>query len=223
MASFINRAILTLHNQKSNVIEFLTDAFSKDITTYYKGNASALNDARANLKLRKNVPEGALPTVDEAIENALTMGMLAGGKAFYIPAHGVKFADQPAEDLQVWVKHTNDAIEAFRNALEISGAWDKKVITEKEKQEKANLKAAKELETINKAIAQRGLVDPKTIRPFSPVELVEQAMHEIAQNNCTKAQLVEVYKVTMTALATIHRAEQLALARANIEQTSVTV
>lgn len=222
MASFINRAILVLHKEKTSTIEFLVEAFAKDITTYYKGNSSALSDARANLKLRKNAPEGALPTVDEAIENALTLAMLAGGKAFYIPAHGVKFADQPAEDLQMWVKHTNDAIAAFKSALETSGAWDKRVITEKEKQEKANLKAAKELETINKAIAQRGLVDPNTIRPFSPVELVEQATHEIAQGNCSKAQLMEVYKVTMAALAAIHKADQLALTRANMNQTTVT-
>ena len=221
MSSHINRAILVLHKEKTQTINFLVEAFSKDITTYYKGNSGALSDARSNLKMRKNVPENSPPTPDEAIENALTVAMLAGGKAFYIPAHGVKFADQPAEDLQMWVGHTNDAIAAFKDALETSGAWDKRVVSDKDKADKANLKAAKELETVNAAIAARGLVDPKTIRPFSSVELVEQAMHEIAAGNCDKAQLMEVYGVVMSALATIHKGEALALARANMAKETI--
>lgn len=222
MSSHINRAVLVLHKEKTQTINFLVEAFSKDITTYYKGNSGALSDARSNLKMRKTIPENSPPTPDEAIENALTVAMLAGGKAFYIPAHGVKFADQPAEDLKMWVGHTNDAIKAFQDALEASGAWDKRVISEKEKQDRANLKAAKELEVINKAIEARGLVDAKTIRPFTTIELLEQAQHEIVQGNCTKSQLMEVYKVTMSALANIHKAEQLALARANMAKETTT-
>lgn len=212
--SNLNTTIMLMHGDKGATLQALKDAFRADFTLYIKGNSSALKDARLNLK---SSPK------DKAIEHALTVGQQAGGKAYYIAPKGVKYDQQPAEDLAMWQKHIEDACAAFDAALDSSDAWDKKVLTEAEKQEKADKKAAKALEHANALIAQRGLVDPKEIRPFTSVELIEQTMHEIAQGNCTKTQLMEVYKITMSALANIHKAEKLALARANMEKEPATV
>lgn len=206
--SNINTIIMLMHGDKGATVQALKDAFRADFTLYIKGNASALRDARSNLK---NTAK------DKAIENALTAGIQAGGRAYYIAPKGVKFDQQSPEDLAMWSSHIEEACTAFNTTIDASEAWDKKTATEKEKQDKANLKAAKREETINAAIAARGLVDPKTIRPFSPDELIGQAINEIEQNNCTKEQLKELYKVTMAALAILHKAEQLALARANMK------
>lgn len=211
--SNLNTTIMFMHGDKGATMQALKDAFRADFTLYIKGNSSALKDARLNLK---GSPK------DKAIEHAITSGQQAGGKAYYIAPKGVKYDQQPAEDLVMWQQHIEDACAAFNAALDASDAWDKKVLTEAEKQERADKKAAKALESANAIIAQRGLIDPRTVRPFTPVELLEQAMHAIANNECSKSQLMEVYKTTMSALADIHKAEKLALARANMEQSSVT-
>ena len=202
-----------MHGDKGATLAALKDAFRADFTLYIKGNSSALKDARLNLK---SSPK------DKAIENAITVGQQAGGKAYYIAPKGVKFDAQPADDLIMWHNHITEACAAFDAALDSSDAWDKKVLTDAEKQERADKRAAKALESANAIITQKGLVDPRTIRPFTHVELIEQAVHAIAGNECDKAQLMEVYKVTMTALSIIHKNEATALARANMEQVGVT-
>lgn len=212
--SNLNTTIMLMHGDKGATLQALKDAFRADFTLYIKGNNSALKDARLNLK---NSPK------DKAIEHAITSGQQAGGKAYYIAPKGVKYDQQSAEDLVMWQQHIEDACDAFNAVLDASNAWDKKILTETEKQERADKKAAKALESANAIITQRGLVDPKTIRPFTAIELMEQAMHAIANNECSKIQLMEVYKITMSALADIHKAEKLALARANMEKETATM
>lgn len=211
--SKLNTTIMLMHGDKGATLQALKDAFRADFILYIKGNAGEIRDWRVNLK---NTPK------DKAIENAITAGQQAGGKAYYIAPKGVKYDQQPAADLAMWQTHIEDACEAFNNALDASNAWDKKVLTEAEKQERAEKKAAKELESANAIIAQKGLVDPRSVRPFTHVELIEQAVHAIIGNECNKAQLMAVYTATMTALSIIHKNEALALARANMEQASVT-
>lgn len=211
--SNLNTTIMLMHGDKGATIQALKDAFRADFTLYIKGNSSALKDSRLNLK---NSPK------DRAIENAITAGQQAGGKAYYIAPKGVKYDQQPAEDLAMWQNHITEACAAFDAALDSSNAWDKKVLTEAEKQERADKKAAKALESANAIIAQKGLVDPRSIRPFTHVELIEQAVHAIIGNECSKDQLMAVYTATMTALSIIHKAEALAIAKANMEQASVT-
>lgn len=211
--SNLNSTIMLMHGDKGATIAALKDAFRADFTLYIKGNSSALKDARLNLK---NSPK------DKAIENAITAGQQAGGKAYYIAPKGVKYDQQPAEDLVMWQKHIEDACAAFNATLDSSNAWDKKVLTEAEKQERADKKATKALESANAIIAQRGLIDPRTVRPFTTVELLEQATHAIAEGDCTEDQLRAMYKVVMSALADIHKSKALALAKANMIPTTAT-
>lgn len=211
--SNLNTTIMLMHGDKGATLQALKDAFRADFTLYIKGNNSALKDARLNLK---NSPK------DKAIEHALTAGQQAGGKAYYIAPKGVKYDQQSAEDLAIWQQHIEEACAAFNATLDSSDAWDKRVLTEVEKRERADKKAAKALESANAIIAQKGLVDPRSIRPFTPAELLEQAVHAIANNECSKSQLMEVYMATMTALSIIHKNEELALARANMKKETVT-
>ena len=211
--SNLNTTIMLMHGDKGATLQALKDAFRADFTLYIKGNSSALKDARLNLK---NSPK------DKAVEHAITSGQQAGGKAYYIAPKGVKYDAQPANDLAMWQGHIEDACSAFNAALDSSDAWDKKILTEAEKQERADKKAAKALESANAIIAQRGLVDPKTVRPFTAVEIVDQAINEIAEGNCTEAQLKTVYGVVMSALADIHKNKALALAKANMTSTTAT-
>lgn len=205
--SNINTIIMLMHGDKGATVQALKDAFKADFTLYIKGNSSALKDARVNLK---NTAK------DKAIENALTAGQQAGGKAYYIAPKGVKYDAQPADDLAMWASHINDACTAFDACIDASGAWDKKVLTGEEKQERADKKAAKALEMANALIAQKGLVEPSSIRPFTTQELTDQMAHEIVQGNCTKAQLKALYGVVMSALSIMQKAEQLALVKSNM-------
>lgn len=205
--SNLNTTIMLMHGDKGATIQALKDAFKADFTLYIKGNAGALKDARLNLKNGLK---------DKAIENAITAGQQAGGKAYYIAPKGIKFDQQPAEDLAMWQNHITEACAAFDAALDASDAWDKKILTDAEKQERADKKATKALEAANAIIAQKGLVDPRSVRPFTHVELIEQAIHTITNNECDKAQLMAVYTATMTALSIIHKAEATTLARANM-------
>ena len=211
--SNLNTTIMLMHGDKGATLQALKDAFRADFTLYIKGNNSALKDARLNLK---NSPK------DRAIEHALVVGQQAGGKAYYIAPKGVKYDQQSAGDLAMWQQHIEEACAAFDATLDSSDAWDKRVLTEVEKRERADKKAAKALESANAIIAQKGLVDPRSIRPFTPAELLEQAVHAIANNECSKSQLMEVYMATMTALSIIHKNEELALARANMKKETVT-
>ncbi len=211
--SNLNTTIMLMHGDKGATLQALKDAFRADFTLYIKGNSSALKDARLNLK---GSPK------DKAVEHAITSGQQAGGKAYYIAPKGVKYDQQPAEDLVMWQQHIEDACAAFNAALDASNAWDKKALTETEKQERADKKAAKALESANAIIAQRGLIDPRTVRPFTTVELLEQATHAIAEGDCTEDQLRAMYKVVMSALADIHKSKALALAKANMIPTTAT-
>lgn len=205
--SNINTIIMLMHGDKGATVQALKDAFKADFTLYIKGNSSALKDARVNLK---NTAK------DKAIENALTAGQQAGGKAYYIAPKGVKYDQQSADDLAMWAGHISDACTAFDACIDASEAWDKKVLTAEEKQERADKKAAKALEMANALIAQKGLVEPSSIRPFTSAELVEQTIHEVVQGECSKAQLQALYGAVMTALSIMHKAEQVVLNKANM-------
>lgn len=179
--SNINTLVLLSHGDKAATLEAFKAAFKSDITIYIRGNKSALLDARQNLK---NSPK------DQAVNDALTAGIRETGTAYYIAPKGVKFDAQSPEDLAMWNKHIDAGCAAFNESLDASNAWDKVVKTEAEKLEAKNKKETKTLELVNAEVAKLGLVDPKTIRPFSADELKNALLDEVLAGHFDRDSLV---------------------------------
>lgn len=199
--SKINTIIMLSHGDKGATIEALKDAFKSDITTYIRGNKSALLDARQNLK---NTPK------DNAISEALTSGIRAAGVAYYIAPKGVKFDAQSPDDLAMWNDHIEAGCEAFNASLDASTAWDKVVRTDEEKQKAKAKKEAKDLERVNAQVASLGLVDPKTIRPFNASEIQSVYIDEVIAGSYSMDQLQVVMQHLKDAISILKKSAKAA-------------
>lgn len=199
--SKINTIIMLSHGDKGATIEALKEAFRADITIYIRGNKSALLDARQNLK---NTPK------DNAIGDALTCGIRATGVAYYIAPKGIKFDAQSPDDLAMWNDHIEAGCLAFNESIDASTAWDKVVRTDEEKQKAKTKKEAKDLERVNAQVASLGLVDPKTIRPFSPAELQGAYLDEVIAGNYSMDQLQAVQQHLKDAISILKKAAKAA-------------
>lgn len=199
--SRINTIIMLSHGDKGATIEALKEAFRADITTYIRGNKSALLDARQNLRGTQK---------DTAIGEALTCGIRAAGVAYYIAPKGIKFDAQSPDDLRMWNDHIEAGCLAFNESIDSSKAWDKVVKTDEEKQEAKAKKEAKDLERVNAVVASLGLVDPKTIRPFDASELMSAYVDEVLAGNYSMDQLQAVMQHLKDAVSILKKTAKVA-------------
>lgn len=199
--SRINTIIMLSHGDKGATLEALKEAFKSDITTYIRGNKSALLDARQNLKNTQK---------DNAIGEALTCGIRAAGVAYYIAPKGIKFDAQSPDDLAMWNDHIEAGCLAFDESIDSSKAWDKVVKTDEEKQEAKAKKEAKDLERVNAQVASLGLVDPKTIRPFNASEIQSVYIDEVIAGSYSMDQLQVVMQHLKDAISVLKKAAKVA-------------
>jgi len=199
--SKINTIIMLSHGDKGATLEALKEAFKSDITTYIRGNKSALLDARQNLKNTQK---------DNAISEALTCGIRAAGVAYYIAPKGVKFDAQSPDDLAMWASHIEAGCLAFNESIDSSKAWDKVVKTDEEKQEAKAKKEAKDLERVNAQVASLGLVDPKTVRPFNASEIQSVYIDEVIAGSYSMDQLQVVMQHLKDAISILKKSAKAA-------------
>jgi hypothetical protein len=181
--------------------ELLVDSFREAITTFVRANNSTgIKDAV--IATGKTAKGKTILTAIQAVTSTLKVG--------YLAPKGIRFDDQPAEDLIFWNTAIDSAVTTFTSGIESLGL--KTTITEEVKAER-KVKADKvKAEKLESEIKARGLVDPNTVRILTIPEMVNQTIDALLLGDVTDSQLFDLTSA-IDACKGIHKAVAAALAK----------
>lgn len=169
--------------------ELLIESFRDDVIVFVRANnATGIKDAV--------IATGK--TAKGKIILASIQAVMATLKIGYVAPRGVKFDDQPLEDLAFWNQKIEDAVITFTSGIEALGL--KAALSAEVKAERRAKADKKKADKIESEIKARGLVEPSTLRPLTNSELINQVLDMARADQMDGATLFEAMSVIQDAL-----------------------